>query len=231
MIYYIYKITNNINGKSYIGQRRVKNFPDNYFGSGILLKKAISKYGKENFTKEILEECEKEVLNEREIYWIKTQESVAPIGYNIHEGGHGGDNFSNHPDKEILLPRLKATLSKANKGRKFTNEHKQKLSNSRKGKSISQTYSISCLNCRTTVDKRNYSRWHGDKCTGLESRSRTKVLRIKERVKKSGRLPQSTEANEKRRKTMQGRKFSPEHIEKLRQATIARWAKKKLEKL
>lgn len=51
----VYKTTNNINGKYYIG---VQNTDDNsYLGSGVSLTKAVKKYGKENFTKEIIAEC------------------------------------------------------------------------------------------------------------------------------------------------------------------------------
>ena len=85
----IYKTTNKINGKFYIGFD-TKNNPD-YLGSGLRLDLAIKKYGKENFVKEILEICENEKqLSERERFWIKETRAVE-IGYNISEGGDGGN--------------------------------------------------------------------------------------------------------------------------------------------
>lgn len=107
---YIYKITNNINGKIYIGQTRVtepqrwqqhvwhaNNKPDN---DSPLLCRAIKKYGKENFTRTIIEECNNQLLNEREIYWIKYFNSTNhEIGYNVENGGQGHLKYS---DEEIL---------------------------------------------------------------------------------------------------------------------------------
>ena len=58
--YCIYRITNLINGKTYIGQHRYTKLNDNYKGSGQLLWKAYEKYGFENFAKEVLEEVEPE---------------------------------------------------------------------------------------------------------------------------------------------------------------------------
>lgn len=69
MIGYIYKTTNLINGKIYIGKHEAVEHDKKYFGSGYLLNKAIEKYGIENFSNEIIEECDKyEELDEREIY-------------------------------------------------------------------------------------------------------------------------------------------------------------------
>lgn len=86
---YIYKTTNLINNKIYIGQHKAKQFePEKYIGSGFLLNKAIDKYGINNFKCEILEKCEsKEILNQQEIYWIA---KLKP-DYNISNGGNGGD--------------------------------------------------------------------------------------------------------------------------------------------
>jgi len=71
----VYKTINLINGKIYIGQDS-KNNPK-YLGSGVLIKKAIIKYGKENFRKEILEFCNthKELSNQ-ETYWINKLNAI-----------------------------------------------------------------------------------------------------------------------------------------------------------
>lgn len=94
----IYKTTNLINGKWYIGQDS-KNIP-HYYGGGVLLKKAIKKYGKENFKKEILEQLStnstKEDLNKAEIKWINKLSAVNNgNSYNI---ALGGSDISKNPE-------------------------------------------------------------------------------------------------------------------------------------
>lgn len=99
----IYKTTNLINGKFYIGKDKHNN--PKYFGSGKILKQALKKYGVENFTKEIIEECSDEKCwLEREIYWIQYYDSINN-GYNIASGGNGGDTISNNPNKELIGKR------------------------------------------------------------------------------------------------------------------------------
>lgn len=88
---YIYKTTNQINGKVYIGQssRDIENSKD-YLGSGVLIKEAFIEFNKKNFTKEIICECETlEELNQAEVYWINKENSIHPNGYNIETGGSG----------------------------------------------------------------------------------------------------------------------------------------------
>jgi len=91
----IYKTTNLINGKIYVGQD--KNNNNLYLGSGTAIKRAIKKYGKENFRREILEECQNyKDLNDKEIYWInKLNSRDKNKGYNISKGGDEG-NRSQH---------------------------------------------------------------------------------------------------------------------------------------
>ena len=86
---YIYKTTNLLNRKIYIGQHKSKVFDPSYYGSGSWFRSVFKKYGKNNFTTEIIEECESpQSLNEREIYWIEHFQSRNPsIGYNLAKGG------------------------------------------------------------------------------------------------------------------------------------------------
>lgn len=90
---FIYKTTNLVNGKYYIGKYAGKR--STYLGSGVALQKAIDKYGKNNFKRIILEKCS--TLTElayREKYWIELFDAVNdPRSYNIAEGGCGGFSY------------------------------------------------------------------------------------------------------------------------------------------
>lgn len=86
----VYITTNNITGQKYIGKDE-KNCPV-YYGSGVRIRKAILKYGKENFTKEVLCTAEnREQLIVLEKYYIRFYNAdISPLFYNIAEGGDGG---------------------------------------------------------------------------------------------------------------------------------------------
>jgi group I intron endonuclease len=118
----IYKTTNLVNGKIYIGQDKYNN--PRYLGSGKILNFAIQKHGLENFKKEVIEECgSKEILNEKEKFWISYYNSTnRKIGYNIALGGDGGDTISNHPSKNKIGERHSNWVKENNpaKGRKKT---------------------------------------------------------------------------------------------------------------
>jgi hypothetical protein len=114
----IYKITNLINGKIYIGKDTKDD--NNYYGSGLLIKRSIDKYGLKNFMKEVLEKIDDyKYLSEREKYWIEYFKSNnLDIGYNISSGGDGGDTLSNHPE----LDKIKSKISLNSKVRGKTYE-------------------------------------------------------------------------------------------------------------
>lgn len=115
MVKAIYKITNLINGKVYIGQsvrpkvrfqehwNNAKNKRDNY-----PIHNAMRKYGKENFQMEILEWTEE--YDQREKDWINFYNSLFPNGYNLIEGGHSpimlGENNPRNSITEDILERI-----------------------------------------------------------------------------------------------------------------------------
>lgn len=102
MFYTIYKVTNLINNKIYIGKHQTMNPDDSYYGSGVAICDAISKHGKENFKKEVLFIFETEdAMNAKEKELI-TEEFVARRDtYNLGIGGEGGPHFrgKSHTDE------------------------------------------------------------------------------------------------------------------------------------
>ena len=106
---YIYKTTNLVNGKIYIGQKKSNVFlGDKYLGSGKILKMAIEKYGKENFSVELLHESLNKLdLDAMEICYIYNYRDMGYSMYNIANGGNGGDTFSNLSKERQDLVRQK----------------------------------------------------------------------------------------------------------------------------
>ena len=100
----IYKITNCVNGKIYIGltTRTLElRWKEHCRHNNQVIDKAIQKYGKDNFSLEILEECSDELLDEREKYWIKDYDSFKK-GYNITAGGRGDGAICTQKMDEVL---------------------------------------------------------------------------------------------------------------------------------
>lgn len=103
---FIYETTNNINGMKYIGKKTYdkKGLWKTYLGSGIYLKRAINKYGKNNFSRIILEECNsKDKLDKQECYWIEFYNAVnSDKYYNIASGGDGGNTIQGFNEEKLL---------------------------------------------------------------------------------------------------------------------------------
>ena len=116
----IYKITNVVNGKVYIGQAlNIKNrfndhkndpFYPSSRGYHLPFYCAIRKYGIENLTFEVLEECLPFELDEKEIYYIAKFEAFGPKGYNLTTGGHSSSYIDLDDDVATsIIDRLKTT--------------------------------------------------------------------------------------------------------------------------
>ena len=108
---FIYKITNTINGKFYIGQT-IQNVKERFYQhcatkcskavSNMAIHRAIKKYGKSNFTVEVIEEIDSANLNDRERYWIKYYNSYNN-GYNSTKGGQDGCKPFKDLDVESII--------------------------------------------------------------------------------------------------------------------------------
>lgn len=89
--YYLYQITNLINGKIYVGVHQTNNLNDDYMGSGLYLRRSYKEHGKENFKKDILkffnsqEDMFKEEVKTVDTLFVKREDT-----YNLREGGKGG---------------------------------------------------------------------------------------------------------------------------------------------
>ena len=163
MKYIVYKVENKINKKIYIGVHKTENINDEYLGSGDLIIKAITKYGKENFKKTIISIFDKE----KDAYFFESQiinnEFIKnPNTYNIRLGGDGGsggkrvhkkiseslkgrrrwwDTKSKSQIQKIINKRINTIYEKYGKDgfstfsdRQHTEETKNKMKLSHKGK-------------------------------------------------------------------------------------------------
>ena len=159
----IYKITNKLNGKHYIGvsvniksrwsnHRNISPKRLSYFQS------AIKKYGVENFEFSIIEQCHKDNFEEKERFWIDFYKSMEN-GYNLTAGGNIRKELSDRTIKQMSEKRkgvpkskehiekiriannsehVKLTISQKNKGRKLSEETKAKMSASKMGHPVSK---------------------------------------------------------------------------------------------
>jgi hypothetical protein len=140
--YIIYRTTNIVNGKIYIGKHQTKDIDDTYLGSGVALEKAIKKYGKESFKKEVLFIFDTEdEMNEKEKELVTESFIASNSNYNMGVGGEGGSHFKGKKHSEETKTRLseiakkqrhseeaKKKISEANRRRVLSDETKQKLS-------------------------------------------------------------------------------------------------------
>lgn len=97
--YLVYKTTCLLNGKIYIGKHETFDLNDGYLGSGVLIRRAIEKYGRENFKREILFECSSVgEMNAKEAELVNEDFLRRNDVYNLKSGGDGGWDFCNTPE-------------------------------------------------------------------------------------------------------------------------------------
>lgn len=161
---YIYLTTNNVNNKKYIGQSSYKKInKKDYLGSGKYLKKAIQKYGKENFSQEILIEAETfEELNHLEkIYIAKYNAVQSKEFYNISPGGRASLGFTG---KKHSIERNQK-LSIRYKGHSVSDKVRQVVSEIGKitGKKLGNLLTT-CPHCSKIGKFGPMHRWHFDNC-------------------------------------------------------------------
>jgi hypothetical protein len=231
----IYKTTNLINGKFYIGKD--KNNNKNYFGSGVAIRDSIKKYGKENFSKEILCVCTSiEELNEKEKYYINLYNSQdRNIGYNITNGGDGnslswnGDNLSESHKKNISEGLRKSIKFKEMWGGE---EHRSKLRDSRlKSEKVRELINSEEWKNKISNSVKNSKKFK----EAINSPERSK--KISESMLNSESLKKSRSSEEFKKKCSEwqkGKKRSPEFLNKFRESrnkTIQIKNKEKSDKL
>lgn len=148
----IYKATNKINGKIYIGQtiKKLQTRKLSHINAGLakrdnnIFHNSIRKHGEDNFTWEIVEFCDsKGELDDMEFHYIKQYDSLLPKGYNMTAGGGGmlnykiteehRKNLSESHKGYVHTPEQRRKIGEASKGRKHTEEAKRKLSAKRLG--------------------------------------------------------------------------------------------------
>lgn len=203
----IYKITNLINNKIYIGKDTTSD--SKYFGSGLLINRAFQKYSKENFTKEVIDETDNyDELSKKEIYWISKYESTnRDIGYNISPGGDGGDTLSNHPDLDLIKEKISNNSKTKGKtyeevfGHEKASIYKDKLSKS---------------NARYNLDKKYEELYSPDKS------NRIKKL-ISDNSKKNWTDERKKKQSDNSKSNIYKSLLSPSSIEKNRKYLEERW--------
>lgn len=130
MKYFVYLTTNFINNKQYVGEHSSEDFNDAYLGSGVAIKKALKKYGKENFSRKILEtfKSKEEAFNAQKKY-IQLFNTLSPAGYNFSPTGGIGVPGSLSQES---LQKMREGVSRSNLGKP----------SHRKGKNLSKNHKL-----------------------------------------------------------------------------------------
>ena len=200
--YIIYKITNIINSKEYIGAHSTDNINDGYMGSGTLIRAALLKYGRKNFNKEILHVFDNEKqMYDKEAELVTEEYCLKENTYNIKPGGKGGTAY-----EQTLEHRRKNSL--ANKGKKRTEETKIAISRALKKYKRTPEHQANLNKAVSIAMKRKDVR---SKLAG--ERSEKDKLSISNGVKKYYNSLSEEERELHRKRIIEGKKNSPMSLE------------------
>ena len=201
MFGYIYKTTNLINNKIYIGQRKGE-FDIKYLGSGYTLKKAIKKYGKESFKVELLIKADDmNQLNNLEIEYISKYKKIFIARddmYNITTGGEFGYSWKGRKHTEESKDKMRLTLlrhksmcncfsCRIKRGEKVirTEEHKRKIGLGNKGKKFTHNDDCNCKFC----DKKGWTKGQNSPTFGrkhtIEEKNKMRLSKIGKKLSES----------------------------------------------
>lgn len=128
--YIIYKTTNLVNGKIYIGKHITKDIDDEYLGSGSILRQAISKYGIENFQRHVLHIFNtEEEMNAKERELVTEEFVLQDSNYNLNVGGSGGWSYVNRTGQNIGFSYINehGLNNSVGQNLKASNRHKELL--------------------------------------------------------------------------------------------------------
>ena len=189
MIYIIYETTNLINGKKYRGMHQTEDIDDGYLGSGKTLLIAVSKYGRENFTREILEYCSSgDELAEREKLYVDENWVNDRTNYNLKVGGNGNPKgyipwnkgikgaqvawnkgLEMGPQSDEVKEKKSNTLKERYKTQEHPTKGREPWNKGIKGAHVAwnkgiKPEKVECPHCGRLTDVANGKRWHFDNC-------------------------------------------------------------------
>lgn len=127
--------TNLVNGKRYIGRKTSDVFVEDYFGSGCHLKRALNKYGKENFKVELIEALDsKEESIEREQYWINYYNAVEDDSFYNHSPGGPNEGWEIGEGNIAKTKYCRKLNSEKHTGKTYSKETEEKRVNTQMNK-------------------------------------------------------------------------------------------------
>ena len=208
MYHFVYITVNAVNLNFYIGKHSAAVIDDHYLGSGYILKRAIKKYGRNNFYRLNLgffDSEEEAFLMEKQIIAnLPCREGC----YNIGSGGEGGDNISNNPNKKDILKKMSLASIKNWKNQ----EYRDHINTQR---SISMT-TDEHRKLRSLLAK---DLWEDQEYREKTIRNTVAALNTKESKLKRSKIHTEIWQNEEYRNKMLGLFRSEEHKKKLSEAT------------